>query len=295
MINTSELQEREPDYIKVKEEEEENEDETTDIREGLTEQEGVGFFCGILILAIPLAVYFIKNVYEFPYKFFENDFKTILRQTDYNKEEFSDLYTEFKSILENNKLLNHKWILMLFIGFAYMAFLVNLEDVNLKEPDKWIAASIVGASVFILKFAPSVIVFFENSFGYFFVNLFSSLNLTLSLQNERFKGGSATIKLNQLLTLFDVENLGKKFNQIGLHDDKSKPVNDGTLLAVFNIDDVSKDDKSKDGKSKDDKIYEFFERLLNASIMKRAIGETTMLVFTTLITISIFKHYEGFG
>ena len=34
MINTSELQEREPDDIKVKEEE--NEDETTDIREGLT-------------------------------------------------------------------------------------------------------------------------------------------------------------------------------------------------------------------------------------------------------------------
>jgi len=293
MINTSELQEREPDDIK--EEEEENEDETTDIREGLTEQEGVGFFCGILILAIPIAVYFIKNVYEFPYKLFENDFKTILHQTNYNKEEFSDLYTEFKSILENNKLLNHKWILMLFIGFAYMAFLVNLEDVNLKEPAKWIAASIVGASVFILKFAPSVIVFFENSFGYFFVNLFSSLNLTLSLQNERFKGGSATIKLNQLLTLFDVENLGKKFNQIGIYDDKPKPVNDGTLLAVFNIDDVSKDDKSKDGKSKDDKIYEFFERLLNASIMKRAIGETTMLVFTTLITISIFKHYEGFG
>jgi len=288
MINTSELQEREPDDIKVKEEE--NEDDTTDIREGLTEQQGVGFFCGILILAIPLAVYFIKKVYEFPYKFFENDFKTILRQTDYNKKDFSDLYNEFKSILENNKLLNHKWILMLFIGFAYMAFLVNLEDVNLKEPAKWIAASIVGASVFILKFAPSVIVFFENSFGYFFVNLFSSLNLTLSLQNERFKGGSATIKLNQLLTLFDVENLGKKFNQIGIYDDKPKPVNDGNLLAVLNIDDVSKDYESNDGK-----IYEFFERLLNASIMKRAIGETTMLVFTTLITISIFKHYEGFG
>ena len=289
MINTSELQEREPDDIKVKEEE--NEDGTTDVREGLTEQEGVGFFCGILILAIPLAVYFIKNVYEFPYKFFENDFKTILDKTNYNEKEFSDLYTEFKSILENNKLLNHKWILMLFIGFAYMAFLVNLEDVNLKEPAKWIAASIVGASVFILKFAPSVIVFFENSFGYFFVNLFSSLNLTLSLQNESFKGGSATIKLNQLLTLFDIENLGEKFNQIGIYgEDKSKPVNDGNLLAVLNIDDVSKDDKSKDGK-----IYELFYSLLNASIMKRAIGETTMLVFTTLITISLFKHYEGFG
>jgi len=293
MINTSELQEREPDDIK--EEEEENEDETTDVREGLTEQEGVGFFFGILILVIPLAVYFIKNVYEFPYKFFENDFKTILHRTDYNKEEFSDLYNEFKSILENNKLLNHKWILMLFIGFAYMAFLVNLEDVNLKEPAKWIAASIVGASVFILKFAPSVIVFFENSVGYLFVNLFSGLNLTLSLQNEGFNGGSATIKLNQLLTLFDVENLGKKFNQIGIYDNDTKPLNNGNLLAVLNIDDVSKDGKSKDGKSKDGKTYELFYSLLNASIMKRAIGETTMLVFTTLITISLFKHYEGFG
>ena len=174
---------------------------------------------------------------------------------------------------------------MLFIGFAYMAFLVNLEDVNLKEPAKWIAASIVGASVFILKFAPSVIVFFENSFGYFFVNLFSGLNLTLSLQNESFNSGSATIKLNQLLTLFDVENLGKKFNQIGLHEDISKPVNDGTLIAVFNIGNGTQKEKT----------YEFFERLLNASIMKRAIGETTMLVFTTLITISLLKQYDGFG
>jgi len=293
MINTSELLEREPDDIKVKEED--DNDETTCIREGLTEQGGIGFLFGILILTIPLAVYFLKSVYEFPYKFFKHNFIEILDKTNYNKDEFSDLYNEFKSILENNKLLNHKWILMLFIGFAYMAFLVNLEDVNLKEPAKWIAASIVGASVFILKFAPSVIVFFENSFGYFFVNLFSGLNLTLSLQNESFNSGSATIKLNQLLTLFDVENLGKKFNQIGIYSNEKKPLDDGTLLAVLNIDDVSKDGKLKDGKLKDGKIYELFYSLLNASIMKRAIGETTMLVFTTLITISIFKHYEGFG
>lgn len=289
MINTSELLEREPDDIKVKEED--DNDETTYIREGLTEQGGIGFLFGILILTIPLAVYFLKSVYEFPYKFFKGDFEKILNKTNYDKNEFSDLYKEFKSILENNKLLNHKWILMLFIGFAYMAFLVNLEDVTLKEPSKWIVASIVGASVFILKFAPSVIVFFENSFGYFFVNLFSSLNLTLSLQNESFKDNSATIELNQLMTLFDVENLGKKFIQIGiLSNDSNSIINDGTLLAVFNIDDEFKDEESKDGK-----IYELFERLFNASIMKRAIGETTMLVLTTLITISIFKKYDGFG
>ena len=174
---------------------------------------------------------------------------------------------------------------MLFIGFAYMAFLVNLEDENLKEPSKWIIASIVGASVFILKFIPSVIGFFENTFGYFFVNLFSSLNLTLSLQNKKFKDNYANIHMNELLTLFSVENLGKKFTEIGITIDDNKPVNDGTLFAVFNI-----NTNTEDNRQDKDKIYDFFERLLNATILKRAIGETTMLVLTTLITISLFKQ-----
>ena len=280
MNTTSELIEREPDDIKVKEE-----DNKSVIREGLTKHEGYGFIVGIILLAIPLAVYILKNVYTAPYKFFRIDFENILSSTEYNKEHFSNLYTEFNSILENNKLLNHKMVLMLFIGFAYMAFLVNLEDENLKEPSKWIIASIVGASVFILKFIPSVIGFFENTFGYFFVNLFSSLNLTLSLQNKNFKDNYANIHMNELLTLFGVENLGKKFTEIGLTRNDKKPVNDGTLFALFDI-----NANADDNRQEKDKIYDFFERLLNATILKRAIGETTMLVLTTLITISLFKQ-----
>lgn len=279
MNTTSELIERESDDIKVKEE-----DNKSVIREGLTKHEGYGFIVGIILLAIPLAVYILKNVYTAPYKFFRIDFENILSSTEYNKEHFSNLYTEFNSILENNKLLNHKMVLMLFIGFAYMAFLVNLEDENLKEPSKWIIASIVGASVFILKFIPSVIGFFENTFGYFFVNLFSSLNLTLSLQNKNFKDNYANIHMNELLTLFSVENLGKKFTEIGLTIGDKKPVDDGTLFALFDI-----NANADDNRQEKDKIYDFFERLLNATILKRAIGETTMLVLTTLITISLFK------
>lgn len=273
MNTTNELLEREPDDRKVKEE-----DKKTVIREGLTKHEGYGFIVGIILLAMPIAVYILKNVYNAPYKFFKADFENILIDTTYDKEKFSDLYAEFGSILNNNKVLNHKYVLLLFVGFAYMAFLVNLEDENLKEPSKWIVASIVGASVFILKFIPSVIGFFENTFGYFFVNLFSSLNLTLSLQN---KNGlkPANIQMNELLTLFSVENLGKKFTEIGLMLSDNKPVDDGTLFALFNI-----------NVGQYDKIYEFFERLLNATILKRAVGETTMLVLTTLITISLFKQ-----
>jgi len=278
MNTTNELLGREPDDRKVK-----DEDKKPVIREGLTKHEGYGFIVGIILLAMPVAVYILKNVYSAPYKFFKTDFENILSSTEYNKTEFSDLYAEFGSILNNNKVLNHKWVLLLFVGFAYMAFLVNLEDENLKEPSKWIVASIVGASVFILKFIPSVIGFFENTFGYFFVNLFSSLNLTLSLQNNNFKG-YADIQMNELLTLFSVENLGKKFTEIGLTTGDKKPADNGTLFALFNIN-ANKDDK----RSTEDKIYEFFERLLNATILKRAIGETTMLVLTTLITISLFK------
>jgi len=275
----NELLEREPDDKKVKTED--VNDKKPVIREGLTKHEGYGFIVGIILLAMPIAVYILKNIYHAPYKFFKTDFENILSSTEYNKDEFTKIYTEFGSILNNNKVLNHKHVLLLFVGFAYMAFLVNLEDENLKEPSKWIVASIVGAAVFILKFIPSVIGFFENTFGYFFVNLFSSLNLTLSLQNKNLNG-YANIKMNELLTLFSVENLGEKFTEIGLTTGDNKPVDDGALFALFNVD--------QDNGSNKKNIYDFFERLLNASILKRAIGETTMLVLTTLITISLFKQ-----
>jgi len=283
MNTTNELLGREPDDRKVK-----DEDKKPVIIEGLTKHQGYGFIVGIILLAMPLAVYILKNVYSAPYKLFQSDFENILIDTTYDKGNFTELYAKFGSIVNNNKILNHKWVLLLFVGFAYMAFLVNLEDENLKEPSKWIVASIVGASVFILKFIPSVIGFFENTFGYFFVNLFSSLNLTLSLQNNNFKG-YADIQMNELLTLFSVENLGKKFTEIGLTTGVNKPVDDGTLFALFNINANVKDTGSNDERSDKDKIYEFFERLLNTTILKRAIGETTMLVLTTLITISLFK------
>jgi hypothetical protein len=260
-------------------------DDTKDsgIIEGLTKKEGYGFIVGILVLSIPLAVYFMKKIYDIPYKLFTADFKTILKEPDYNKATFTELYNDFSLILKNNKMLYHKWVLLLFIWFAYMAFMVNPEDANIKEPSKLVTASIVGASMFILKFIPSIIGFFENTFGYFFVNLFSSPNLTLSLQNKQFKGDNATIKLNQLLNIFDVENLGVKFNEIGLYEDNNKkPANDGSLFAIF---------KTTNDATNNNNVYDFFERLLNASIMKRAIGETTMLVFTTFITISLFKQY----
>lgn len=263
------------DNIKIK-----DEDNKPDI-EGLTKRQGYGFIIGIILLAVPLAVYILKNVYGAPYELFRSDFKQILTTLEYDKDKFTDLYTEFGVILNNNKVLNHKWVLLLFVGFAYMAFLVNLEDEFTKEPSKWFLASIIGTSVFILKFIPSVIGFFENTFGYFFVNLFSSVNLRLSLQNKNFTNKFADINLNELLTVFDVENLGKKFNQIGIINNVIKqPVNDGTLFATFNMNGQPDNDSE---------IYGFFERLLNASILKRAIGETTMLVLTTMITISLFK------
>ena len=85
MNTTSELIEREPDDIKVKEE-----DNKSVIREGLTKHEGYGFIVGIILLAIPLAVYILKNVYTAPYKFFRIDFENILSSTEYNKEHFSN-------------------------------------------------------------------------------------------------------------------------------------------------------------------------------------------------------------
>jgi len=283
MDNTGKLVDKELSDTKTKDKDIPNVDDVdgaTDIIEGLTTREGYGFIAGLLILTIPLAVYYIKTIYDAPYRFFKSDFSTVINGPNYDKERFVELYDEYITSLRNNKFLNHKWVLLWFLGFSYMAFLVNLEDENLKEPAKWVMASIVGCTLFIFKFIPSIINFYENTFGYFFMNLFGSIDLSLSLKNDNFKDGDAKIKLNKLMTIFNIENLGKKFNQIGIYNKEQK--DDRTLFAVFN-------------ENNDTSTCKLFEYLLNRSIMKRAIGETTLLVFSTLITVSLFKHYEGFG
>jgi hypothetical protein len=279
MNGASKLIGREPNDTK------DNDDthEEQDIIEGLTTQEGNSYIFILLMLTIPVSIHYFQTIYNIPYIFFRTDFGRVLQNQNYNKEEFSKLYDEYKKKSNNKKLLNHKWVLMVFLGFAYMALLLNYE--NIKEPTKWTIASIVGATVFILKFIPSIISFFENVFGYFFMNIFGRININMSLQNDKFKDGEANIKLNQLMTIFDVENLGKKFNQIGINGEPSK--NDGTLFVTFN-ENASKDNRKTS-------TFEFFEGLLNASILKRAIGNTSMLLLTTFISIGMLKHYDGLG
>jgi hypothetical protein len=293
MDNNSKLIDKESSDTKTKDENNQNKDDAdgaTDIIEGLTEKEGYGFIAVLIILSTPLAVYFIKNIYSDPYKFFKSEFETILTDSTYDKEKFKELYNEYKASLRNNKLLYHKYVLAVFLGFSYMAFLVNTEDENLKEPAKWIIASIVGATLFIFKFIPSIISFSENVFGYFFMNIFGSINLSLSLKNGKFTGDEAKIKLNKLMTIFNVENLGEKFNQIGIYNREPEPNKDPKLFAIFDT-----NEGPAEGPAEQMQTYRFFEYLLNASILKRSIGEVTMLLFSTLISISLFKNYEGFG
>jgi hypothetical protein len=246
----------------------------TDIVEGLTAQEGYGFITGLLILSTPLALYYMKNIYSSPYNFFKSDFETLLADPNYNNNnsKFTELYDEYKASLQNNTLLNHKYVLAVFLGFSYMALIVNNEDENMKESTKFIIASIVGTILFILKFIPSIMSFSENVFGYFFMNLFGSINLSLSLRNAKFKNSEVNIKLNQLMTIFNVENLGKKFIQFEMY-------NEGTI------------NSSGETKLENTSRFEFFEHLLNTSIMKRSLGEVTLLVCTTLISVSLFKNY----
>lgn len=246
-------------------------DKKTEIIEGLSGREEYGFIIGLLVLVIPLTVYCSKNIYSAPYTLYKSDFEDFFAERDNDDDNFTKLYDEYLISVTNNKMLNHKWVLMSFIGFAYIAFLMNIEDGNHKEPTKLIMASIVGASVFIFKFIPSVMSFFENVFGYFFMNLFGAFNLSLWLKNEKFNNEEANIKLNKLMLLFNVENLGVKFNQIGLKGDTSK-IN---MFATYA-------DQTK---------YNLFEELLNASILKRVIGEVSLLIVTALISISILHKF----
>jgi len=247
-----------------------------DVVEGLTNRKGYGVVLGVLLLAIPIAVHYIGNIYNVPYLLFKTEFESILGTPNYDKERFINIYDEFANSLLSNKLLNHKWVLLLFICFAFMAFFVNQEDGIMNEPSKLTIASIVGILVFILKFIPSVMSFFENVFGYFFMNIFGKLSLSLSLKNDTFTEDSVDIKLNKLITLFTIENLGEKFNSIGTIDDTT---NNGELFAISNAA-ATNNETSK---------YKLFEYLLNMSILKRATGEAGLLVLTTLITIALFQ------
>jgi len=264
--------------------------------EGLTTKEGTITFFLVLFGASLLAVFIINFSYLGVYKLCKNELEKNLEsglkdnlesetlETTYGKEFISHL-------IRNNKSMHLKYLLA-FVGFSAIAYCLNLEDEVLKDYNNIGLIFGVGFIMYSLKFIPAIIEFFENTIGYALLHIpwwlgNTPLDLNLWMQSDNFKGmvannESVSINFNKLITLFNIENLGEKFSQIRM--DKKDEVDKNNTSDFF----VSFEEDKEDTKTQ----FKFFEYLLKMCIKKRAYGETSWLIITTLLTAGIFKSMK---
>lgn len=250
--------------------------------EGLTTKEGTITFFLVLIFASLLAVFIINFSYWGVYKLHKNELTDNLESENYEKEFISPL-------IRNNKSMHLKYFLA-FVGFSAIAYCLNLEDEVLKDYNNIGLIFGVGFIMYSLKFIPAIIEFFENTIGYALLHIplvNTPLNLNLWMQSDNFKGmvdnnEGVSINFNKLITLFNIENLGEKFSQIRMDKkDEVDKKNTSDFFVSFNA-----------NQNRSNTPFDFFEYLLKMCIKKRAYGETSWLIITTLLTAGIFKSMK---
>lgn len=256
--------------------------------EGLTTQEGTITFFSVLFGASLLAVFIINFSYLGVYKMCKNELETDLESGDLETTYGDKFITH---LIRNNKSMHLKYLLA-FVGFSAIAYCLNLEDEVLKDYNNIGLIFGVGFIMYSLKFIPAIIEFFENTIGYLLLHIpgwfgNTPLNLNLWMQSDNFKGmvdknEGVSINFNKLITLFNIENLGEKFSQIRMDKkDETDKKNTSDFFVSF-----------KEDKDVTTTQFDFFEYLLKMCIKKRAYGETSWLIITTLLTVGIFKSMK---
>ncbi len=256
--------------------------------EGLTTQEGTITFFSVLFGASLLAVFIINFSYLGVYKMCKNDLETNLESGDLETT-YGD---EFISYLIRNNKSKHLIYLLAFVSFSAIAYCLNLEDEVLKDYNNIGLIFGIGFIMYSLKFIPAIIEFFENTIGYLLLHIpgwgnWAPLNLNLLMQSDNFKGmvdnnEDVSINFNKLITLFNIENLGEKFSRIRMDKkDEVDKKNTSDFFVSFNA-----------NQNEPNTPFDFFEYLLKMCIKKRAYGETSWLIITTLLTAGIFKSMK---
>jgi len=208
----------------------------------------------------------------------------------------------------NKKTMFGVLLLCVFIAFAYISLFLHTKDDNIDDKwyrlDKWVQKKkgwipiVVGAIMFMLRFVnlgtgdvPALIGYFENTVGHFWFLVFSLRNGGLNewIRSDNFgaltdkNGGSVTNDYNPLMSRFNLNNYDADDNNIisqmrFSNDTNNTNKNESSdFFVTLNHEDGQKTKKG------------FTEYIKNQVILKRAWGEVTLLILTTLISTGILQ------
>lgn len=194
-------------------------------------------------------------------------------------------------------------MLFCFIGFAFISWSLhteesenstkNMEPINEKlgRPYIWIPM-LVGVIMFLLRFVnlgtgdvPALIGYFENTMGHFwflFVSLFNG-GLNKWIRSDNFEaltaknGGSVTNDFNPLMSRFNLNNYDEIIKQMRFSNNTNNTNESSDFYVTL--------DHEYGQKTKEDFINYIKEKV----IIKRAFGEVTLLILTTLISTGILQ------
>jgi hypothetical protein len=203
-------------------------------------------------------------------------------------------------------------VLCVFIAFAHISLFLHTKDGDSKwyhfkkwnQERKYWYPIVVGVIMFVLRFVnlgadnvPALIGYFENTVGHFMFlifNCYSGAGLNKWIRSDNFEtltaknGGSVTNDFNPLMSIFNLNNYNDDnddnniINQMRFSNDTNNTnnTNKNESSDFFVTLDHEGVQKTKDG---------FINYIKKQVILKRAWGEVTLLILTTLISTGILQ------
>ena len=248
------------------------------IIEGMEQDEEGKWFAGVMFVGALIMVLIIRVIFH-----------------NKSKENIIAFYSEYyvKFIM-----------LVFFIVFAFISLFLHTNDLGnitnnterinnkLGQPYVWIPI-VVGLIMFALRFipgtdnVPALIGYFENTVGHIWFLVFSLFNEGLNkwIRSDNFEtltaknGGSVTNDFNPLMSRFNLNNYDEIIAQMRFDNDtNNKNKNESSdFFVTLNHEDGQKTQE------------DFINYIKEQVILKRAWGEVTLLILTTLISTGVLQ------
>jgi uncharacterized membrane protein YhaH (DUF805 family) len=195
-------------------------------------------------------------------------------------------------------------MLVFFIGFAFISLFLhtndlgnttnNAERINNELGLPYTVPLFVGGIMYLLRVVPwtgdvpALIGYFENTVGHFWFLVYSLWNEGLNkwIRSDNFEAltthnsDNATSDFNPLMSIINLNNYEEIIKQMRFDGDTNQNNENGDTSDFFVTLNHIDGQKTKE---------EFIEYIKKQVIMKRACGEVTLLILTTLISTGILQ------
>lgn len=171
---------------------------------------------------------------------------------------------------------------ILLVSFLFFASHSAYFHTNDNDDYKYPIALLVGLAMWLLRFLPGLIGYFENTVGYLVCLILSSHKGGLNnfMGSDNFDAlvmynDEVTINFNPLMSLFNLENWDSESDQMRVRGKEEHGKEDDGNTSDFYV---------HSGKNEEVKKY-----IHETVIIKRVSGEVTLLVITSLISAGILR------